>query len=178
MFSVGELMQKDLPKRKKIRLQNYDYSSAGAYFITICTKDMRKIFGVVENVPLSSAIVGANCVRPMLSKIGMVAEKEIHTLSNVYGSVKVDKYVIMPNHIHFLISIIYDDNDGGRTKFAPTISRVMKQFKGSITKQIGMPIWQRSFYDHIIRDEDDYLTIWRYIDENPIRCADDCDYIK
>lgn len=91
--------------------------------------------------------VGANCVRPLdqlpLSKIGIVIENEIYKLNTVYENIKVDKYQIMPNHIHLIIFIYEDSN--GRTQFAPTISRIIKQFKGSITKQIGFSIWQKTF---------------------------------
>ena len=91
--------------------------------------------------------VGAICVRPLdqlpLSKIGIVIENEIYKLNTVYENIKVDKYQIMPNHIHLIIFIYEDSN--GRTQFAPTISRIIKQFKGSITKQIGFSIWQKTF---------------------------------
>ena len=80
-----------------------------------------------------------------------------------YDAVDVAKHVIMPNHIHMIIVIAV--NGGGRTQFAPTISRVIKQFKGSITKQIGFSLWQRSYHDHIIRDEKEYLRIAQYIQE-------------
>ena len=109
--------------------------------------------------------VGANYVRPLeqlpLSKIGIVIENEIYKLNTVYENIKVDKYQIMPNHIHLIIFIYEDSN--GRTQFAPTISRIIKQFKGSITKQIGFSIWQKSFYDRIIRNEKEYQSVWNYI---------------
>ncbi len=146
----------DLPKRKNIRLNDYNYSSNGAYFITICTKNK-------ENLLWKN--VGANCVRPLdqlpLSKIGIVIENEIYKLNTVYENIKVDKYQIMPNHIHLIIFIYEDSN--GRTQFAPTISRIIKQFKGSITKQIEFSIWQKSFYDRIIRNEKEYQEVWNYI---------------
>lgn len=152
----------DLPKRKNIRLHNYNYSSNGAYFITICTKNK-------ENLLWKN--VGANCVRPLeqlpLSKIGIVIENEIYKLNTVYENIKVDKYQIMPNHIHLIIFIYEDSN--GRTQFAPTISRIIKQFKGSITKQIGFSIWQKSFYDRIIRNEKEYQSVWNYINNNPLK---------
>jgi len=100
----------------------------------------------------------------------------------------------MPNHIHMIIKInndeqaadsgqIADDsgrtlNDSGRTEFAPTVSRIIKQFKGSITKQIGFSLWQKSFHDHIIRDESDYMEIWNYIDKNPEKWTEDCYFVK
>lgn len=152
----------DLPKRKNIRLNDYNYSSNGAYFITICTKNK-------ENLLWKN--VGANCVRPLdqlpLSKIGIVIENEIYKLNTVYENIKVDKYQIMPNHIHLIIFIYEDSN--GRTQFAPTISRIIKQFKGSITKQIGFSIWQKSFYDRAIRNEKEYQSVWNYIHNNPLK---------
>lgn len=152
----------DLPKRKNIRLHNYNYSYNGAYFITICTKNK-------ENLLWKN--VGANCVRPLdqlpLSKIGIVIENEIYKLNTVYENIKVDKYQIMPNHIHLIIFIYEDSN--GRTQFAPTISRIITQFKGSITKQIGFSIWQKSFYDRIIRNEKEYQSVWNYIHNNPLK---------
>lgn len=152
----------DLPKRKNIRLHNYNYSYNGAYFITICTKNK-------ENLLWKN--VGANCVRLLdqlpLSKIGIVIENEIYKLNTVYENIKVDKYQIMPNHIHLIIFIYEDSN--GRTQFAPTISRIIKQFKGSITKQIGFSIWQKSFYDRIIRNEKEYQSVWNYIHNNPLK---------
>lgn len=115
--------------------------------------------------------VGANCVRPLdqlpLSKIGIVIENEIYKLNTVYENIKVDKYQIMPNHIHLIIFIYEDSN--GRTQFAPTISRIIKQFKGSITKQIGFSIWQKSFYDRVIRNEKEYQEVWNYIHNNPLK---------
>lgn len=76
----------------------------------------------------------------------------------------------MPDHIHMIIFIM--PNENGRTQFAPTLSRIIKQFKGSITKQIGFSIWQKSFNDHIIRNEKSYLEIWKYIDGNPLKFSE------
>ena len=104
--------------------------------------------------------------------------KKIEKIHSIYDNVLIDNYIIMPNHIHLIIRI---DNNGrtqyGRTQFSPTINRIIKQFKGSITKQIGKPIWQKSFYDHIIRDEIDYQNVWKYIDENPMKWKEDRLYV-
>ena len=72
-------------------------------------------------------------------------------------------------------SLPMEDNGSadGRTQFAPTLSRILKQFKGSVTKQVGAPIWQKSFYDHVIRNEAEYLDTWAYIDENPAKWTED-----
>ncbi len=152
---------KNWPRRKNIRLKGYDYSGNGAYFITICVKDRHELLGKV---------VGTNCVRPELSEYGLLLGNEIDALNNTYGDVKVDKYVIMPNHIHMIIFIMAES---GRTQFVPAISRIIKQFKGTVTKKIGFSLWQPRFYDHIIGDEEDYLNHWRYIDENPARWVED-----
>lgn len=76
----------------------------------------------------------------------------------------------MPNHIHLLVFI---DTFSGRTQFAPTIFRIIKQFKGVITKRLGKSIWQKGFYDHIIRDEYDLQIRWQYIEDNPYRWCED-----
>lgn len=153
--------------RKPNRLSGYDYGQRGAYFITVCTKDRAPILSTIENGP---ATVGANCVR--LTRTGEIADGEIQKFNHIYPSVHVDYYVIMPNHIHMIVRI----DDDGRTQFAPTISRIIKQFKGSVTKQFGNAIWQKSFYDHVIRDEEDYLTKAQYIEENPIKWQEDALY--
>jgi REP element-mobilizing transposase RayT len=157
-----EFAMTELSKRKALRLKGFDYSSSGAYHITLCVKDRHEMLGELP--------VGANFVRPVLSEIGQIIVNEISVLSRTYDSVIVDKYVIMPNHIHM---IIITSLDSGRTQFAPTISRIIKQFKGSITKKIGFSLWQKSFHDHIIRDDADYLRIWQYIDENPAQWPND-----
>ncbi|MGN0572506.1 MAG: transposase [Acutalibacteraceae bacterium] len=157
-----------LPKRKSIRLNGYDYSSCGAYFVTLCTKDKKKLFW---------NSVGANCVRPNeppLSEIGKIVDYEINKISTIYNAVVIDKYVVMPNHIHMIIMILADEY--GRPQVAPTVSRLVKQFKGSISKQVGFPVWQRSYHDHIIRNQSDYDEIWQYIDENPLKWQLDCYY--
>ena len=161
----------ELPKRKHIRIEDYNYSTPGAYFITVCTVNREKIFWSDRRGELCSP---ANVP---LSDIGIIVDNEIKKLNSVYDAVRVDKYCIMPDHIHFILSI--DTDESGRTRrdelcssaYAPTISRVMKQFKGSITKQIGRPIWQKSFYDHGIRNQQDYNEIWQYIENNPLKYA-------
>ncbi|MCL2760036.1 MAG: transposase [Desulfuromonadales bacterium] len=148
---------KELLKRKQNRLQNYDYSQNGAYFVTICIKDKHELLWI-------PAFVGAHSVRPLLSDIGKVVEKAIMNIPQIYETVIIDRYTIMPNHVH-MIAII--DCDHGRTLCAPTISRVIKQCKEYVTKQIGYSIWQKSFHDHIIRNEQDYINIAEYIENNP-----------
>ncbi len=155
------VMIMDLPQRKINRLKEYDYNQNGAYFITICTQNREKVFWSDCRGELCSP------ASVPLSNVGIVVDNEIRKLDNIYDAICVDKYVIMPDHIHFIITINSDAN--GRTQFAPTIARVVKQFKGSITKQIGRPIWQKSYYDHIIRNQHDYNEVWQYIENNPLK---------
>ena len=160
--------------RKHNRLSHYDYSSNGAYFITMCTKDRTNILGdiigkaeegVGDNDVDDVDDVGANCVRLNPSNIGQIVLDEIVNLNTVYDTVSLDCYVVMPNHIHMIIMIDCER----RTQFAPTISTIVKQFKGKITKEIGYSIWQKSFHDHVIRDERDYTKIYEYIQTNPLK---------
>lgn len=162
------LLGQGMSNRQPNRLEQYDYSQNGAYYITICTKDRQNILWEHANNQNPTS-VGANSVRPQkLSKCGIIINDAIVKIPNIYDSVFVEKYVIMPNHIHLII-LIDNDLNKRRTMFAPTISRVVKQFKGYCTKQMGKTIWQKSFYDHIIRNEIDYHRIWQYIDENPAK---------
>lgn len=151
----------DYPKRKSLRLKDYDYSRNGAYFVTICSYDRHCIFGDP---------VGTATGRPLLSENGRITQAAIKNIDAIYPAVRVDKFVIMPNHVHLIIVL---SGDGGRPMAAPTISRVINQFKGYVSKQMGFPIWQRSYYEHIIRNEQDYLSVWEYIDANPAKWAED-----
>jgi len=108
-------------------------------------------------------------VRPNLTAIGELVEMEINIIPTKYEDITIDKYVIMPNHIHMIIV----NSGDGRPQVAPTVSRVVKQFKGSIAKKVGFSIWQKSFHDRIIRNETEYRQIWQYIDENPIKWDED-----
>ncbi len=158
----------DLPKRRPNRLSEFDYSTPGAYFITLCTKDHRCIFWDT---------VGASIARPQspgLSAWGKIAERAIGEIPAHYPAISVDHYAVMPNHIHLLLQIQTDAD--GRPMVAPTISTVMQQLKGVITKRIGQPVWQKLFHDHVIRNQQDYDSIWQYIDNNPLRWNEDCFY--
>ncbi len=166
---IGGAYMNKLAERKNIRLKEYDYSQAGYYFITICSLDKKKIFWNKEDDPKD---VGETFGLPLknLSNTGKIIDEEINKINSIYENVEIDKYVIMPNHIHMIIIL---HNEGGRSKTSPTISRIIQQFKASISKKIGYSIWQKSFYDHIIRDERDYENICNYIETNPIKWKED-----
>ena len=164
------------PQRKPMRLKNYDYSTPGGYFITICTADRKNCFwsGLADKQEFHWQAVGANCVRPYglpLSPWGEVIANELEKWHNTYKAVSLHSYVIMPNHLHVMLVISADEN--GRSQNAPTVSRMVKQFKGAVTKRIGIPLWQKSFMEHIIRDQTDYDVRANYLYENPFRWQED-----
>ena len=174
-------IEKEPAKRKDIRLKTFDYSSPGLYFVTICTENRKKLFwrGLIDLQKFTWRSVGANCVRPLnlpLSDIGKIVLEELEHWDKTYDSVSLSSYVIMPNHLHIMIFISADEN--GRPQVAPTLDRMVKQFKGAITKKVGYSIWQKSFHDHIIRNREDYEEHSRYIYENPIRWHYDELYTK
>ena len=162
------------PKRKPNRLTYYDYSTPGAYFITICVENRRNILG---------RIVGGGALdapQMQLSRIGKIVKKYIQSGERV-GNIHVDKYVIMPNHIHLILMV--ENGVGAGTSRAPSptnalIPRFVAALKRLCHKELGEKIFQRSYHDHVIRDEKDYLKIWRYIDGNPSRWYEDCFYVE
>lgn len=169
----------DKPIRKQNRLTEYDYSQNGAYFVTICTAEHRCIFW--------KNCVGALTERPLgqyqLSPAGEVVNRIILNIPRIYPGITVEKYIVMPNHVHLLLLFQqYSDfstADGGRSVSAPTqLAEVVKHMKGFASREIGKGIWQKGFHDHVVRNDADFRRIWTYIDENPLKWADDCYYIS
>lgn len=195
-------MEKELKKRKINRLKNFDYSSCGAYFITICTFNRRNIFWSGKNSDIDfngGKTVGTGIARPQrkkgtanagivaettialprnieLSRCGIIVNDAIQSIPSAYPVLSLDGYVIMPNHIHLLLQVCSDEN--GRPMVAPTISRIINQFKGIVSKKAGIGVWQKSFYDHVIRNYEDYIEHQKYICENPMRWLEDELYIE
>lgn len=158
---------KDLSQRKQNRLKCFDYSSNGVYFITI---------GTYKHECMLWGKVGATIGRPQdktLSEYGVIIDETINNISKYYPCVNVIKYVIMPNHIHLILQIERKETNG-RPMVAPTISTVVQQMKGIVTKKIGFSIWQKSFHDHIIRNEKEFQKIWEYVENNPLKWDEDC----
>ena len=154
------------PKRKPIRLKDYDYSTPGAYFITICTDGRREL---LSKITVGQGLAPAENI---LSAYGIIADKQINDLQNRFKTITIDKYVIMPNHIHLIISI------GTMKASSPTrnIEQIIRSFKTMVTKEAGKSLWQRSYHDRIIRNEKEYQKIWQYIDTNVIKWETDCFY--
>ena len=162
----------DLPHRKQNRLPQFDYSASGAYFITICTQDRK---------PLLCEIVGDDA-HIVPKPYGNIVEKYIRSTP------EIEKYVIMPDHIHMIIrladgtmwassptAINKNDFVGADAHIRPQHNRVasiVRSIKTLTTKEIGVPIFQRSYYDHVIRNQRDYDEVWEYIEANPSKWLD------
>ena len=140
--------------RKNPRLRGYDYTQPNWYFVTICTHEKRYIFGEPG--------------RP--SGFGRIAGDAFGEISKHFPAVQIDKFVVMPNHVHAIIHVKAAGTD---------LPLVLGQYKAFVTKQIhavspNCKVWQTSFHDHVIRNSQDYRRIWEYIDTNPVRWREDC----
>ena len=154
----------NFPKRKALCLKDYDYSQTGGYFITFCTENRAPL--------LSRITVGKAALRlPQveLTEYGRITEKYIQNISVAYPHISVENYVIMPNHVHLLLLV----GDGGQGAARPTVSAVVRSIKALVRKETGKSLFQNSFYDHILCDEQDFLIHWDYIETNPGKWAED-----
>ncbi|MGM9602403.1 MAG: transposase [Faecousia sp.] len=152
-------------RRKRNRLVGYDYSQPGAYFITVCTADRKCLLGSIVG---ADAHIGPNL---KLSHIGAIVQKYTDSIPGI------DRYVIMPNHVHMILRIsAKNPMEGPMWASAPTqmnVEKAIRSWKTLISKAVGFPIWQRSYYDHIIRNEQEYIEIARYIEGNPGKWCED-----
>jgi putative transposase len=163
--------------RHSIRLRNHDYSRMGVYFITICAYNRECLFREIANGKMR------------LNEYGTIIHEEWIKTGQIRRNIKLDEWIIMPNHVHFIIII---DGDGrGTARRAPTgeqfgkptigtIPTIIRSFKSAVTKRInelrglpGIPLWQRNYYDHIIRNEKSMNEIREYIKFNPIQWEKD-----
>ncbi len=140
------------PQRKLPRLPGYDYATPNYYFVTICTHEKQCIFGNPNQLNL----------------LGKLIEQTLLKTSEHFPSVQIDKYVIMPNHIHAIVTIGRD----GTERTSHTLPAVIGSFKSAASREIhkhspGITVWQKSFYDHIVRNDTAYQEIWQYIESNP-----------
>lgn len=175
------------PQRKTLRLQGYDYSQQGMYYITICTKNREQILSKIIRKPILNDVgvddpvhpntpkhitknnvnVGTDDpARPMLTDIGRIIENCIKQNEKIYKNVIIDEYVIMPDHVHMIIFLT-----GGQSR--PPLQKIIQGFKSVTTRNCFkyeiQKLWQRNYYEHIIRNEKEYFKIKKYILENPIR---------
>ncbi len=163
----------DIHHRETIRLKNYDYARNGAYFVTICAKEREPLFGEITD--------GRMIVNP----IGEIVESVWNELIDHYGDIALDAFVVMPNHIHGII--VLSDSDWAGFKPAPTIktkrhglSEIIRGFKTFSSRSInayrnttGAPVWQRNYYERVIRNQTELNQTRQYIMDNPTKWAYD-----
>lgn len=159
----GSMLSPSLPTRKKTRLSGFDYASAGAYFVTICISERQPILWDNPDCFVTCAD------EIQLNHIGKTIQDAIREIPVRYPHIQVEKYCIMPDHVHLLLIFLPDED--GRQIAAPTLSGVVGHLKRWVSMQLGFSIWQKSFHDHVIRDEAGYREVWQYIDENPIKMS-------
>ncbi len=147
----------ELPKRKSTRIPNYNYASENYYFITVCTDGKKCLF----------------FTNGRINALGKIVERCLLQIPQHHKNARIDKYIVMPNHIHAIIAIEGVSNS--------SLTTMVGQMKAASTREIHklMPdqiIWQRSFHDHIIRNQEGYLKIWEYIHTNLMTWQKDCFY--
>ncbi len=147
--------------RKIVRLPDFDYSSVNFYFLTVCTHEKACLFGSTRN----------------LSSLGEIAKQDMLQLPSFYQGVKVDHFVVMPNHIHAILVL------EGEEKKHPAISQIVSAYKAGVSRKAhvqypNFKIWQRSFYEHVIRNDREYQRIWNYIENNPQKWEEDRFYVS
>ena len=172
-----------LPRRRSIRLKGYNYGKAGAYFLTICTYQHSPLFGTIRNGQM------------VLNELGTIVRDSWLSTAEKRSNLSLDQFVVMPNHLHGIILIsetTHVDRPLAASQPRPvtpgklstdSLGTIVGQFKGVVTKRAktrsNLPasrIWQRNFYERIIRDEDSLNKIRAYIVENPSRWSEDSLY--
>ena len=168
---MGRMMkmdkEKELPRRTHPRLDNYDYSSSGAYFVTICTQNRRCVLSRI----VGRGLAPAETIGIEYTLFGKIAERQLLLLEDRYPCLTIDRYIIMPNHIH-VIFFLKRETAGASPR--PTIMDMVCSYKSLTTRECkrkgyAEKLFQTSFYEHIIRGREDYEEIAKYIYENPIR---------
>lgn len=162
-----------LPERKQIRLPDFDYSAPGAYFVTLCTE---KRVRVLSDINVGQGLAPAET---RLTQYGKIAREQLFLLQERYNYVKIDKYVIMPDHIH-VIFVLEGYETGASPR--PTLPDIMCVYKSLTTRMCkkagfkGVRLFQHSFFDHVIRNRQDYDETWKYIESNPYRWVEKYNY--
>ena len=164
--------------RKRNRLHLFDYKQTGAYFITTNTKNNEELFGrVIEEAPppvntddVLNALQADSTSIMVLNAVGELVDSEVRRLNTLYDCVSVDFHVVMPNHVHMIISVVDSNGDSGKP---PPLSDIIGHWKRAVSVKLWFSPWQKSFYDHVIRNEDDYHRIAEYIVSNPARWHED-----
>ena len=152
-------------KRKNIRLPKYDYTQNGGYFITICTHEKQKTLCRIVSGEEGS------CLDHILSQWGGTVKRVLEELPTTYGF-RLDSYVIMPNHIHMILVKESGESDKTIGELIGAIKSLAANRWYRLCDSKGTTagkLWQRNYYDHILRGEEDYLEKRKYIEENPVK---------
>ena len=154
--------------RKPLRLKYYNYSEIGLYYITICTHNKEKTLCNIDEKICDINFDDIDFEKYIeYTNIGNICKKAIDSIEINYKNVSVNSFVIMPNHIHIIFSI--EKNDDIK------ISQVVSYYKGYVSREYNKitnkknEIWQKSFYEHVIRNDDDYKRILEYVVYNPLK---------
>ena len=172
MMTLVIVMENSLPKRRHSRLDSYDYSTAGAYFITICTQNRRCVLSHIVGRGLAPAEI-------QYTAYGRIAQEQLLLLEQRYPTLRVDRYVIMPNHIHMIL--VLEETAGASPR--PTVMDIICAYKSLTTRECKKvqpveKLFQTSFYEHVIRGQEDYHEITEYIANNPKQWELDALYSK
>jgi REP element-mobilizing transposase RayT len=171
----------DLHHRHSIRLRDYNYANAGAYFVTVCLNQR-----IPEWQRDADKIVDANFEFPILGVIkngvmisnecGKIVQMVWNELPLHYENIQLDKFVVMPDHIHGIITIVNDTTNANRG--LPEIVRALKTFSArkinGLRNTQGGKLWQRNYWEHVIRNEIEYAKIAEYIHDNPVLWGNKC----
>ena len=180
-----------MESRKRLRLTEISYSEGFTYFLTILCKDRAHILGRIDSPAgfekdfvRDGVLDVPPAINMELSNIGNIVNEKINEINERSENIVIEKYVIMPNHVHFLVSVSFEYGTSrtpsltGRSENQVTrqneaIPKFVSYFKRSTNKSAGTEIWHRSYHDHVIRDVQDYINHCNYIDRNPLRRAED-----
>lgn len=161
--------------RKHTRAGSFDYSTSGLYFLTVCTVERNNILSRIRTEEEIDPFQTNNPVlRVELLKNGKIVKSSLDFISNNNPDYRIEKYVIMPNHLHILVWVLGNGSVAlNENRANQMIPKFVSSFKRYTNKQAGIQMWQRSYYDHVIRDEKDYLHHLEYIENNPLKWAID-----
>lgn len=151
------------PKRKHIRLKTHDYAQSGVYFLTLCVREKVPMLGILCETETDVFI--------KRSSYGESVDACVREIEKHYSHVKLRRYMLMPDHIHLLVQIRNKADIPSEEKTA-SVCDIVKGLKRAVTKKIGFSIWQNSFYERIIKDREAYVSVCRYIDQNPRKWAE------
>jgi len=170
----------NIGQRKPNRLRNFDYSDNGWYFVTVCAHKRQNMFGGIEKEKM------------ILNQYGKIAKQCWSNIPKHYANVEIDEFTIMPNHVHGIVIIhnsnqrvgnknfcsLQNENIPWQTKLSKSLSSIIRGFKIGVTEyyhndNLHIFAWQKSFYDHIIRNEYSLFRIREYIRNNPINWEED-----